>query len=177
MQRAVTLVRGSTEVELSLQQVNVQSLQRIFQVSSRTSVIEDIYTCLHDIMSDNHFQLEPTSIWLKEDTGNRALFPEPDGTFNMDSVVYHSFRVEGVVALPTGASEGPSTSSQSSVNVRTPSTGPPVFRSVTSHRSRRSDSLSAEQPTARVKIIKANLLTDTRGSATICNIFRSYLLK
>ena len=126
-------------------------------------------------MHDNHFQLEPTSIRLKKDIGNLALFPEPDGTFKLDSILYYSFRVEGVVALPTGVNEGPSTSSPSSVNVRTAITGPPIFRSVASHRSRRSDSLSAEQPTARVKIIKANVLTDTKGSVSMQHISQLFV--
>ena len=119
-------------------------------------------------MHDNHFQLEPTSIRLKKDIGNLALFPEPDGTFKLDSILYYSFRVEGFVALPMGVNEGTSISSSSSVNIHTAITGPPVFRSVASHQSRCSDGLSVEQPTAtRFKIIKANILTDTKGSVSM----------
>ena len=68
-------------------------------------------------------QLDPNNIWLKDDVDGTVIFPEEDGTFNLENInQYTVFDVEG--------SEMRASTGSNSVSVDSATSSRPTFKSV-----------------------------------------------
>lgn len=82
-------------------------------------------------------QVEPTSVWLKEEFGARAFFPESDGSFNIQAIIAlsGSLKVEGTPHDESPRSQSHTPQHQAYTLVVPPTASPaPVFRSVVARR-------------------------------------------
>ena len=125
----VTLERHGRFQDISLEQITVENLRRMFQVN-------------------------PQEVWLRDSIEDTAFFPEPDGTFNLPSAD-SGFAVEGppqpTTTLPRLSrynSPGLSPMSLSSSQ----SANPPSFHSVVSASKRQSAGCKLT-----VKVMKAKM--------------------
>ncbi len=116
-------------------------------------------------------------MWLKEEYGSRAYFPESDGSFNIPNIILGSLKVNGTPLVVERASADhhivpPSTNPNHTISVATGSKSAlgnsPIFKSVVAHRSRH------ENQSVTVKIIQATL-TFPNGKANFQKIGQIYI--
>ena len=110
-------------------------------------------------------QVEPSSVWLKEEFGSRAFFPENDGSFHIQPIVSMNgcLKVEGVPL----ESQTPQHLAKT-VLPSIATTPIPAFRSVTAHRQTGGKSVS-------VKIVQSRLSFTESGKPTFEKIGQMFI--
>ena len=111
-------------------------------------------------------QVEPSSVWLKEEFGSRAFFPENDGSFHIQPILSMngSLKVEGV-PFESQTPQHLTKTVLPSIATYTPI---PAFRSVTAHRQTGGKSVS-------VKIVQSRLSFTESGKPTFEKIGQMFV--
>lgn len=116
-------------------------------------------------------QVEPATVWLKEEFGTRVFFPENDGTFNIQPIagLIGSLKVEGAPRDDIPRAQNQTPQHLARTMVVPPTTSPaPVFRSVVAHRRPGGQSVS-------VKVIQARLSFSATGRPTFEKLGQVYV--